>query len=30
LAKRDGLLACRHFPGLVQCGDTIAVLGVVV
>lgn len=25
-AKRDGLLACRHFPGLVQCGDTIAVL----
>lgn len=30
LAKRDGLLACRHFPGLVQCGDTIAVLGVIV
>ncbi|MBA6115245.1 N(2)-acetyl-L-2,4-diaminobutanoate deacetylase DoeB [Pseudomonas sp. NC26] len=30
LAKRDGLLACRHFPGLVQCGDTLAVLGVVV
>jgi len=25
-AQRDGLLACRHFPGLVQCGDTIAVL----
>ncbi|WP_336331477.1 N(2)-acetyl-L-2,4-diaminobutanoate deacetylase DoeB [Pseudomonas putida] len=30
LAKRDGVLACRHFPGLVQCGDTIAVLGVIV
>lgn len=30
LARCDGILACRHFPGLVQCGDTIAVLGVVV
>lgn len=27
-ARRDGLLAGRHFPGLVQMGDTIAVLGV--
>lgn len=27
-AGRDGLLAGRHFPGLVQTGDTIAVIGV--
>jgi N-alpha-acetyl-L-2,4-diaminobutyrate deacetylase len=25
-ARRDGVLAARHFPGLVQCGDTIAVV----
>ena len=25
-ATRSGLLAARHFPGLVQCGDTIAVI----
>jgi N-alpha-acetyl-L-2,4-diaminobutyrate deacetylase len=25
-AGRDGLLAARHFPGLVQCGDTVAVV----
>ncbi len=25
-AARSGLLAARHFPGLVQCGDTIAVI----
>lgn len=25
-AGRDGLLAARHFPGLVQCGDTLAVI----
>ncbi len=25
-ARRDGLLAARHFPGLVQCGDTLAVI----
>jgi N-alpha-acetyl-L-2,4-diaminobutyrate deacetylase len=25
-AGRDGLLAARHFPGLVQCGDTLAVV----
>ena len=28
-AQRDGLLVARHFPGLVQRGDTLAVLGVV-
>jgi N-alpha-acetyl-L-2,4-diaminobutyrate deacetylase len=27
-AGRDGILAGRHFPGLVQTGDTIAVIGV--
>ena len=27
-AKMDGLLAGRHFPGLVQIGDPIAVLAV--
>ena len=27
-AKRDGVLAGRHFPGLVQGGDTIAVIAV--
>lgn len=25
-ARRTGLLAARHFPGLVQCGDTLAVI----
>ncbi|MCY1292889.1 N-alpha-acetyl-L-2,4-diaminobutyric acid deacetylase [compost metagenome] len=25
-AKRSGLLAARHFPGLVQSGDTLAVI----
>lgn len=25
-AKRSGLLVARHFPGLVQCGDTLAVV----
>lgn len=25
-AARGGLLAARHFPGLVQCGDTLAVI----
>jgi N2-acetyl-L-2,4-diaminobutanoate deacetylase len=25
-AARRGLLAARHFPGLVQCGDTLAVI----
>ena len=28
-AKMDGVLAARHFPGLVKQGDCIAVLGVV-
>ena len=27
-AARDGILAGRHFPGLVQVGDTLAVIGV--
>src|SRR5262249_11620540 len=27
-ATRDGILAGRHFPGLVQIGDTLAVIGV--
>ncbi|HZS82176.1 MAG TPA: N(2)-acetyl-L-2,4-diaminobutanoate deacetylase DoeB [Stellaceae bacterium] len=27
-ARRDGILAGRHFPGLIQTGDTIAVIGV--
>ena len=25
-ANRDGVLAARHFPGLVQCGDCVAVI----
>jgi N-alpha-acetyl-L-2,4-diaminobutyrate deacetylase len=25
-AGRSGVLAARHFPGLVQCGDTVAVI----
>ncbi|MGF0240953.1 N(2)-acetyl-L-2,4-diaminobutanoate deacetylase DoeB [Rhodococcus sp. IEGM1300] len=25
-ASRSGLLAARHFPGLVRCGDTVAVI----
>jgi N-alpha-acetyl-L-2,4-diaminobutyrate deacetylase len=29
-AKRDGLLAGRHFPGLVQIGDMVAMVAVVV
>jgi N-alpha-acetyl-L-2,4-diaminobutyrate deacetylase len=29
-AARDGILAGRHFPGLVQTGDVIAVIGVTV
>ncbi|WP_024302583.1 N(2)-acetyl-L-2,4-diaminobutanoate deacetylase DoeB [Pseudogulbenkiania sp. MAI-1] len=29
-AKRAGILASRHFPGLVQRGDTLAVVAVVV
>jgi len=29
-AGRDGLLAARHFPGLVQCGDTVAVVAEIV
>lgn len=28
-AKMDGILAARHFPGLVKAGDCIAVLGIV-
>jgi len=27
-AARDGILSGRHFPGLVQTGDTLAVIGV--
>jgi N-alpha-acetyl-L-2,4-diaminobutyrate deacetylase len=27
-AKLDGILAGRHFPGLLQIGDTIAVVAV--
>ncbi|MBC8641639.1 N-alpha-acetyl diaminobutyric acid deacetylase DoeB [Caballeronia sp. EK] len=30
LAKRDGLLAARHFPGLVKRGDTVAVVADIV
>lgn len=30
VAKRAGLLAARHFPGLVQAGDTVAVVAHVV
>lgn len=29
-AKRDGILAARHFPGLVKSGDCMAVIAVVV
>jgi N-alpha-acetyl-L-2,4-diaminobutyrate deacetylase len=29
-AKRSGLLAARHFPGLVQIGDTVAVVADIV
>jgi N-alpha-acetyl-L-2,4-diaminobutyrate deacetylase len=29
-ALRSGLLAARHFPGLVQCGDTLAVIAEIV
>jgi N-alpha-acetyl-L-2,4-diaminobutyrate deacetylase len=29
-ARRSGILAARHFPGLIQCGDTIAVVADVV
>lgn len=29
-AKRSGILAARHFPGLIQCGDTIAVVADIV
>lgn len=28
LARRDGLVAGRHYPGLVQSGDTLAVIAV--
>jgi N2-acetyl-L-2,4-diaminobutanoate deacetylase len=27
-ARRNGLLICRHFPGLIQSGDCAAVIGV--
>jgi N-alpha-acetyl-L-2,4-diaminobutyrate deacetylase len=30
LARRSGLLAARHFPGLIQIGDTVAVVADVV
>jgi N-alpha-acetyl-L-2,4-diaminobutyrate deacetylase len=30
LAHRDGILAARHFPGLVQGGDCLAVIAVIV
>ncbi|MCY1339389.1 N-alpha-acetyl-L-2,4-diaminobutyric acid deacetylase [compost metagenome] len=29
-ARRSGLLAARHFPGLVQSGDTLAVIAEVI
>jgi N2-acetyl-L-2,4-diaminobutanoate deacetylase len=29
-ARRSGLLAARHFPGLVRIGDTVAVVADVV
>jgi len=29
-AARSGLLAARHFPGLVHCGDTVAVIAEIV
>ena len=28
IAQRDGLLVGRHFPGLIQLGDCVAVIGV--
>ena len=28
-ARRDGLLVSRHFPGLVQSGDCVAVIATV-
>ena len=30
IARRGGLLAARHFPGLVQIGDTVAVVADVI
>jgi N-alpha-acetyl-L-2,4-diaminobutyrate deacetylase len=30
VARRGGLLAARHFPGLVQIGDTVAVVADVI
>ena len=29
-ARRGGILAARHFPGLIGCGDTLAVVAEVV
>ena len=29
-ARRGGLLASRHFPGLIGCGDTLAVVADIV
>lgn len=29
-ARREGVLAARHFPGLIGCGDTLAVIAEVV
>lgn len=29
-ARRDGLLAAHHFPGLIGCGDTLAVVAEIV
>lgn len=29
-ARRDGLLAARHFPGLIGCGDTLAVVAEII
>ena len=29
-ARRDGILAARHFPGLVQSGDCLAVVAIIV
>lgn len=29
-AQRDGLLAARHFPGLIGCGDTLAVVAEII
>jgi len=30
MARMSGLLAARHFPGLVKAGDCVSVLGVAV